>query len=503
MMLGQQPRGWALASSVAIHIIAVFLILGLSQYTIWQVDETFDWTQYKVEPLRLHLSEPLYFRAIAAGKAPTTEVSTAARHSGDAAAAPKLATPSRRSLVPNLELPVVHEIAKNRPIVIQPEVRPHITPPATLPPLAFWARQSRDVPKPNAAKEILIPGGTEALAEPLKLAAPPMSTVPNHEKVVANVNVSLPPALAVPALPASNSATLPLRVRNSLEPVGTPFDRSSGQAANVIAVAANPSHIDDVEIAKGLNNVPPSEGENGGSNGFVGAGVSTEAASSDSGRAAAGSRGGQIANSNATGHDAALGASAGNDATVSQDGGGERPRTMRNVSGNIGVRPVAPLAVTRIEHPLNGSFDVVIMQSGTRDDLPDLGGLLTGNPVYTVYLTVGDQKDWLLEYCVPARESVRPNSSEINVDDASAVTPPYPISTAVPNSILSQHLDKHIVLHGVLNLKGTLTEVKAPETTGGLMTELLATLSEWQFRPALRNKKPIEVEILLVIPPRG
>ena len=33
--------------------------------------------------------------------------------------------------------------------------------------------------------------------------------------------------------------------------------------------------------------------------------------------------------------------------------------------------------------------------------------------------------------------------------------------------------------------------------------EILALLNEWQFRPASRDKKAIDVEILLVIPARS
>jgi len=71
------------------------------------------------------------------------------------------------------------------------------------------------------------------------------------------------------------------------------------------------------------------------------------------------------------------------------------------------------------------------------------------------------------------------------------------------NTVLGQPTGKHIVLHGLLTTGGTLQNVKGPETNPGFMAQLLAAITEWQFRPALRNKKPIEVEILLVIPPRA
>jgi len=159
--------------------------------------------------------------------------------------------------------------------------------------------------------------------------------------------------------------------------------------------------------------------------------------------------------------------------------------------------------VTRINHPIGGNFDVVIMQSATRDELPDLGVILSGNPIYTVYLKVGDRKEWLLEYCIPVKESAQNNSYQITVEDPGVITPPYPIATAVPNSLLGQQITKNIVLHGLLTAAGDLRVSKSSETGNPFVAQLLALLGEWRFRPALRNKKAIDVEVLLVIPPRG
>ncbi|SPF40658.1 hypothetical protein SBA4_2540008 [Candidatus Sulfopaludibacter sp. SbA4] len=167
------------------------------------------------------------------------------------------------------------------------------------------------------------------------------------------------------------------------------------------------------------------------------------------------------------------------------------------------ARVGVPPGVTRIEHPANGSFDVVVTQSGTRDDLSELGGILTGNPVYSVYLPVGDSKEWLLQYCIPARESVRANPYQVDVEDVGTITPPYPISTVIPNSLLAQPIARHIVLHGFLTAAGILRGVGAADSSNPLLSEILALLSQWQFRPASRNSRPIDVEILLVIPNHG
>jgi hypothetical protein len=133
--------------------------------------------------------------------------------------------------------------------------------------------------------------------------------------------------------------------------------------------------------------------------------------------------------------------------------------------------------------------------------LPDLGGILSGNPVYSVYLRVGDQKEWLLEYCVPAREVAQNNPYQINLDEAGTITPPYPISTVIPTNLLGQQIGKNIVVHGYLTAAGSFQNIKSRDNHP-FLPQLLTLLNQWQFRPALRNKKPIDVEIVLVIPPR-
>jgi hypothetical protein len=143
------------------------------------------------------------------------------------------------------------------------------------------------------------------------------------------------------------------------------------------------------------------------------------------------------------------------------------------------------------------------MQSVARDDLPDLARMLTGSPVYTVYLNVGDRKEWLMEYCVPARVSEQVSPYQIDVEDSGSVTPPYPISTIIPESIRVQQTTKPIVLRALLTAAGNLQVAKTPDTSSPLIHLLTALVGQWQFRPAMRNNQAIEVEVLLVVPPHA
>jgi hypothetical protein len=160
-------------------------------------------------------------------------------------------------------------------------------------------------------------------------------------------------------------------------------------------------------------------------------------------------------------------------------------------------------SVTRVVHPSNGNFDFVIMQSGARDDLSELGGLLSGSPVYTVYLHVGAAREWLLEYCLLAPGKQRTSPYQVDVNDTPAISPPYPLATAVPNSILQQEHARSVVMHGFLTAAGNLRDVKSADAGNLLARQLLPLLGEWRFRPALKDREAIEVEILLVIPPNS
>jgi hypothetical protein len=86
-------------------------------------------------------------------------------------------------------------------------------------------------------------------------------------------------------------------------------------------------------------------------------------------------------------------------------------------------------AFTRIMHPPSGNFDVVVTQSAIGGDLPGIPTKLSGSPIYTVYLRVGDIQEWVLAYCLPAAKESRSNPYAVYVGDTAPLSPPYPIVT--------------------------------------------------------------------------
>ena len=60
----------------------------------------------------------------------------------------------------------------------------------------------------------------------------------------------------------------------------------------------------------------------------------------------------------------------------------------------------------------------------------------------------------------------------------------------------------------MLTVSGTLRDIKAMETNNkaqdannGLAGQILSLLGEWRFRPAYRDKAPVDIEVVLIIPP--
>ena len=560
---GKVPKPGSIAGSLLVHVLVIGAVVAMGHYVAWLHEDDVDWSRYEVEPLRLHLAEPLIYNArAAAGEPPKAQTKPApavpappAGQAEPAAAAPP-APPAAAPRIPRrLELPVPRQAATNAPIILQPDFQPQLKPPpVNLPPMAFWARQDPVPPKPPVRSEVVLPGRKEAPSPAPQLNAPPVLAVPNREPVAADVNVSLPPVQrdTPPALPVANSATMPVRLRDATDSQAATFDRLAGQPVNVMSLASERPDVRDVTVPKGVQNIPrPTAGD--GPTGPAspaaanGTRASTQATANGqtngNGHAedrrtpspAGSNQGGTAAASRAATAAATQGSSTAGQApatpsqpqgTASQapanpgQGGARGPAgdTTADAPGRqlaaavpaAGVpAPIAPArggtppGVTRIDHPVNGNFDVVVTQSAPREDLSELGAILTGNPVYSVYLPVGDRKEWLLEYCVPSRQQAQVNPYQVDVEEVGTITPPYPISTVIPNSVLAQPITKHIVLHGFLTAAGILRGVGAASPANPLLAEILALLGQWQFRPALRNSRPIDVEILLVIPTHG
>jgi len=140
------------------------------------------------------------------------------------------------------------------------------------------------------------------------------------------------------------------------------------------------------------------------------------------------------------------------------------------------------------------------VQPSPLEGLIESSGLLSGRPVYTVYLNVGAPREWTMQYCVP-NDNLQTSANTIQLGNPAPVKAPFPRVTLLPPEDFLPKTARTI-LHGFLNDTGQFEELRAVRTEDGDVGALLAPfLHEWEFRPATRDGVPIEIEILLVVPP--
>jgi hypothetical protein len=483
---------------------------------------------YRLEPFRLELPGQIDFPATHPQKAKsksTAQEPAPARHSpprNEAAAQPAPQPRPRASIPKQFELPKTPYMSNRAPVILQPDLVMLPPPPMpAAPPLAFWSR----VIRPAAPRRTFIPGSAQTTRVPPKLDTPPVLGPSNLQPTASDIAATLAAVQTAPKLPLPNSSTNPVRMRGESAADIASFDAPQGDPLNLIYLGPDISAATHVEIPRGVQNTPRSEGGAGtamtpGHPPETAEKPATSAAAAPDRTAPAAAGTARVPEAQSAARNLAAAPTRGAAANSASPENSQQKVTANSPPGNpapAGVNPSdhppAPAAahspdsgqngVIRVTHPSNGNFDVVILQSVARDGLPAVGATLSGNPVYTVYLSVGDAREWMLEYCIPASANSRTSSFMVNIDDPGVISAPYPLSTAIPKSILESPHPQNIVLRGLLSAAGALREVKALNMDNALVRDVLSLLTQWQFRPALRNKVPVEVEILLIIPPRN
>ena len=195
------------------------------------------------------------------------------------------------------------------------------------------------------------------------------------------------------------------------------------------------------------------------------------------------------------------GTGAGGTGTGAGPGAGSGAGT--GVGTGAGAGRSSPGALT-INRPPAGSFDAVVVQSSPVDQYPESRGLLSGRPIYSVYISMGTARDWTLFFCVPGEKPQSGNGPVVVLGPMGApVKAPYPTKTLKPAIKLPSY-EKYVLVHGLVNKDGKFEGLRLvrpirPETDQAL----LAALASWEFRAATRDGVAIAVEFLLSIPATG
>jgi hypothetical protein len=151
--------------------------------------------------------------------------------------------------------------------------------------------------------------------------------------------------------------------------------------------------------------------------------------------------------------------------------------------------------VERIALPKDGQFSAVIVGSSLQEMYPEAAELWSGRLAYTVYLHVGLAKSWILQYSLPA------NADAALGGNAAHLAAPWPYTIMRPNIALNELNADAVMIHGIVNTAGrfeTLAVAFPPRYPQADF--VIASLRQWEFRPATQGGQPTSVEVLLIIP---
>ena len=502
----KRSRLGPLFGSLCLHALAVIAVTTLSQMWMasapYQTDparhryevflfQTPEPTLYAPEPATPPKAQPQKRRAASSPQPRRSEPSRlTAPAAAETPAAPEPAPKVRRAFVPpaQMQFPRVENSLPAAPVILQPETRRAAYPKEiSAPSVAAWAR--RYAPR----RDFVAPARTQPNLPQPKLDAPPKLNVPNRAAAAGAINVLLARSPnANPILPLPDSSTIPVRAAGGASANdGGELGQAEGDPAQLIVISpATTAPGSMVEVPRGMRNVPPAGDPNsaGGNGSAQGPG---RGAASVGGRGSVDQKGPVDGRGASGGRGAAGGRDSGN-GTIARSSAGSLPGSPASV--------VTPEPRIRIVNPPSGSFDVVISQSAAPPALQGLGVSLSGSPVYTVYLKVGDDREWLLQYCLPVTNKPVANPYEVFVGAPASIAPPYPLTTAIPKSILGRRSSESVAFHGRLTASGSFNNLELHPQKSTLGLQILPLLVDWRFRPAAVDGRPAEVEILLVAP---
>ncbi len=383
----------------------------------------------------------------------------------------------------------------------------------SLPQLLFWAAE---IAKNQPQMQPVMPGNREIIAQRPNLDAPPTLTPPNRETLTADLRMAMAPVQARPALPRPAATTMPIQVPDSAPKPPAPGPRSIdpmlGDPVHVLALSPNPAPWSEalkrlfIPAGNQMARLP-------GDAARFGDGQATEASR---GTAA----GTAVGNSAANNQPAAAGPGSGNEngadgTTLAAANSPEPPPSgseadvVHALPGDgqvLGLLtpPSLPDTAVRMIHPVNGVFDVVVVQSSPSEAFPQNSASLSGRPVYTVYLQVGSAKEWILQYCVPNGMSGPIQAGNIvKLGNPTPLAAPYPVTTLRPPGDWRKG-NGYLLVHGFLDTAGRfrdLSVVADPDNASNQGESLLEYLAQWEFRPALQDGRPVLVEVVLAVPP--
>lgn len=375
-----------------------------------------------------------------------------------------------------------------------------------LPPVrrAFVAPAAKPVSKPKIemppAPDLSAPNWEPVISD-LKLSAaitnqnprlihPPGKTAPL--KSVSNAVIVEPPELSTNATGASVAAviSLPQTPLLSDKDVVVP-------PANQIAFTGSGGSASSGDAHNSANGATSAAGEPGSrgtgtTSGFEKKAEKTGQSAGGSGTQG-GARGGVVQGRETAG--LAVASAAGGSGSASGIGSAGHPGSGTGVIGVPRIDELPPLipGTTRLTPPKDGKFSVVVSGSSPAGPYVESAGALSGKMVYSVYISVGLRKKWILQYCLPKAEEQKTAKGR-----ALPIEAPWPYVIVRPETM---SFTEYVIVHGILSSEGRFDQLGLIFPSELEKKDLLmSSLKQWTFRAATRDGAPSEVEILLIIP---
>jgi hypothetical protein len=241
-----------------------------------------------------------------------------------------------------------------------------------------------------------------------------------------------------------------------------------------------PNGVEDPTAEKGLtgNNGDGTGKQNasaaGSGNGDHGSDASSAGGGSQQAAAGAGGQGSAIG---AVGHGALKEGTGAN----ANEGGG----TGGDAAGDAA-------SITEIRQPMDGQFGAVVVGASIAERYPETMQLWSGRLAYTVYLHVGLEKNWILQYAA---------TRDAAAAGGDAPHAPWPYLMERPHLAPGDFNSDAVMVHGLLNTSGHFEALAVVFPTEFSQAQfVLSALRQWRFRPARQDGKIIAVEVLLIIP---
>lgn len=311
----------------------------------------------------------------------------------------------------------------------------------------------------------------------------PSLAMPNHEIQVSSLELSST-AFVSESIPVHASTTSPITVPG----VQAPQLPATASKPSTQPTPATVLSVSDVIPTKGVVALPPAN-QTAAANGADSFMPGRPDSSSETGN-------GTIAGKqNGTGTGAVAGEQSGDgDQSAAGQGlaGGNGTVSGSDSGSQAGVSSGDGRSVARITLPRNGHFSVVVVGDAVADEYPEAVGIWADRLAYTVYLHVGQERNWILQYSLPR---VHQTSVSSNRPDA-----PWPYMIVAPH-LTPDDVDDALLVHGFIDADGKFEKLAIVYPVQFPQAQfVLSALQQWQFRPAAQDGKFTAVEVLLIIP---